>query len=167
MDPVFAWLENSALSTWIRESEAIYGFPGILVLHTLGMGFLAGVNAAIDLRILGLVPRVPLAAMAGFLPVAWIALAVNVASGLLLLLAYPTKALTNPLFYLKLLLIAGGLIFLVRIIREVLPGRLPDRSGRARLLAAGSLICWFGAIAAGRLLAYTYTRLLVHIDAHF
>jgi hypothetical protein len=31
---------------------------------------------------------------------------------------------------------------------------------RLRLLAAASLVCWAGAITAGRLLAYTHTRLL-------
>jgi hypothetical protein len=31
--------------------------------------------------------------------------------------------------------------------------------GRAKAFAAGSIVLWAGAITAGRLLAYTYTRL--------
>jgi len=32
-------------------------------------------------------------------------------------------------------------------------------TGRLRRLAAASILCWVGAITAGRFLAYTYTRL--------
>ncbi len=52
-----SWLEqieSSGLSTWIlRESNAIYAFPGILIVHTLGMALAAGSAAAIGLRLLG------------------------------------------------------------------------------------------------------------------
>jgi hypothetical protein len=39
----------------------------------------------------------------------------------------------------------------------------PDSSSSRALrrLAIASLVCWAGAITAGRLLAYTYTRLTV------
>ena len=63
VDSVFMWVEQSALSTWIRESPSVSAFPSILTLHTLGMGFLAGTNAAMDLRILGFAPSLPLAPM--------------------------------------------------------------------------------------------------------
>jgi hypothetical protein len=167
MNLVFAWIEDGALGTWIRESPSIFAFPAIVVLHTLGMGFLAGTNAAIDLRILGIARRIPLAPMAKFFPVLWLALAVNVASGILLLVAYPTKALTNPVFYLKLTLIAVGLVILRMIQNEVF--RHPDAdqpvSRRATMLAAGSLFVWIAAITAGRLLAYTHTWEMLGIPA--
>ena len=35
----------------------------------------------------------------------------------------------------------------------------PEFSPSLRRLAIASLLCWAGAITAGRLLAYTYTRL--------
>ena len=57
------WLEATALSTWLRESVSLLAFPFVLVLHTVGMGFLAGANAAIDLRILGVAAGVPLRPM--------------------------------------------------------------------------------------------------------
>jgi hypothetical protein len=165
VDPVFAWIEDGALSTWLRSS--LWAFPAVLVLHTLGMGFVAGVAAAYSLRILGVAPRVPLAPLTSFLPVAWAALGVNVASGLLLLIAYPTKALTNPLFYFKLSVIAAGVVTLRRIVRTVLPAVSAVPGRRAKTLAALNLGCWMAAIAAGRLLAYTYSRLTVNFEAHF
>jgi hypothetical protein len=38
---------------------------------------------------------------------------------------------------------------------------------RAKLLAALSLTCWMGVIAAGRFLAYTHTWLRVGLPAGF
>ena len=96
-----AWLESTGFSIWMRESGV--AFFGSLILHALGMGFLVGVHVATDLRILGVAPGVPLSLFRRFRPVASGALAVVIISGALLLVAYPAKALTNPVFYGKLL----------------------------------------------------------------
>jgi len=142
----------------------MFAFPGILTLHAIGMGFAVGISAALDLRILGVAAKVPLAEMRRFLPILWAGFWLNAASGILLLIGYPTKALTNPVFYLKLTLIAVAMVLLVRISRSTFttgthttPGN--ELSPRLRKLAIASLVCWAGAITAGRLLAYTYTRL--------
>jgi hypothetical protein len=158
-DPFFAWLESTALSRWIVESTSLFAFPGILAAHTVGLGLLAGLSVALDLRLLGAARGVPPAAFIRVLPVMWFGLYVNVLSGLALLLAYPTKALTNPVFYLKLGLIAAALGILRTQIATVRSGG-PFES-RSRLLAAVSLVTWAAATTAGRLLAYTCTRLTV------
>ena len=160
--PFLAWLESTGVSVWIRESPSILAFPGILSCHTIGMGFAAGINAAVALRILGVASAVPLAEMRRFLPVMWIGFWLNAASGIALLIAYPTKALTNPLFYVKLALVASG-VGLVKAIDRYLSRAStgdspPPRT--TRVLAAVSLGSWAGAIAAGRLLAYTYSHLM-------
>ena len=82
-------------------------------------------------------------------------------SGVLLLIGYPTKALTNPVFYLKLTLIAVAMVLLVRISRRVFApgGAPPEITSTLRTHAIASLVCWTGAITSGRLLAYTYHRL--------
>ncbi len=158
MDPVFIWIEDSALSTWVT-GEA---FPWILVAHTVGVGLVAGPNAAIALRILGAASAIPLRAMTGFFPVVWLGLLANVPSGLLLLIGYPTKALTNPVFYLKLVCIGLGLALMLHVRRSVLlpAGDAATRAqARAKGMAWASLALWAGAITAGRLLAYTHSRL--------
>jgi hypothetical protein len=166
LDPFLAWVESTALSQWIVGSPSIFAFPGILVLHAIGMGFAVGVSAALDLRILGFAPGVSLIEMRRFLPFLWAGFWLNAASGVLLLIGYPTKALTNPVFYLKLALIAAAMALLVRISRIVFPDKTPlpadgePRESRTlRRLAIASLVCWASAITAGRLLAYTYHRL--------
>ena len=155
-----AWLEMTALSVWVRESPSLLAFPFILIVHAWGMGFLAGSNAAVDLRILGFAPKVPLPGMTKFYPIMWFGFVINAISGLLLLIGYPTKALTNPVFYLKLLFIAVGMVLMRWLRRNVVSDDTP--SFRGRVVAALSLFVWAGAIVAGRLLAYTCKFLMVN-----
>lgn len=169
LEIVCGWVENTSLSMWIR-GESMLAFPTILSFHTLGMGFLAGTSAGMDLRLLGVANRVPLAALEKFYPVMWIALAVNFASGTLLLIGYPYKAFTNPLFYVKLALIAVAVYLIVRIRDKVLLQPNPEAASilnHGRTLAMMSLGCWASVILAGRLLAYTYTWLRVGIPSNF
>jgi hypothetical protein len=184
MDPFLIWLESTAFSTWMRESPSMFAFPAILSCHTVGMGLVAGINAALALRIFGAAPRVPIEEFKRFLPVMWFGFWLNAISGVALLIAYPTKALTNPVFYLKLVLIAFAMVLQWTISRRLFAGaasapvsggRLqpdraavdvaplrssPEHAGRVKRLAAASIVCWAGAITAGRFLAYTYTRLM-------
>ena len=161
MDPFLAWIETSELAMWVRGDSGggEFVFPVIVTLHTIGMGFLAGGSTAIDLRILGIASNIPLKPMARFVPLLWLAFAVNAVSGILLLVAYPTKALTNPVFYVKVCLIALAVFLLFRIAAVVLRAPDVDQKGvdaKAKLLAAASLASWVALITAGRLLAYTH-----------
>ncbi|MDR0780119.1 MAG: hypothetical protein LBF16_05420 [Pseudomonadales bacterium] len=164
MNAFFIWLESSSLSLWVRgESGADMAFPVIISLHAIGMGFLAGIASMINLRILGVAPKVPLGCLAAFLPVAWLALAINVVSGVLLLVGYPTKALTNWVFYVKLLCLAGALWGFLHLRRQVLLAPTPLSAARLvayQRVAALATLLWVAAIVAGRLLAYTYIHLM-------
>jgi hypothetical protein len=155
-------VESSAFSTWLRESPSLLAFPLMLSLHAIGMGLAAGINAAIALRILGVARGVPLAEMRPFVRVMWAGFWMNAASGVALLIAYPTKALTNPDFYLKMTFIALALVTVDALDRRVFgvtSAHEVSLTPTVRRLAAASLTCWSGAIIAGRLLAYTYTKL--------
>jgi len=168
-EAVFSWVEDTPLSMWVR-GESMLAFPTILSAHTLGMAFLAGTSAGMDLRLLGLANRVPLRELEKFYPVLWLALALSFVSGTLLLIGYPYKAFTNPVFYVKLALIAVAVYLIVRIRKEILLQPNPDAPEmyrRGRLLGMISLACWAGVIFAGRLLAYTYSYLLVGMPNNF
>ena len=161
IDPFLIWLESTALSQWVVGSDSMFAFPGILAMHAIGMGFAVGICLALDLRVLGVAPGVQIAEMRRFVPIVWVAFWINAISGVLLLIGYPTKALTNPVFYLKLLLIGVGLWLFSRIGRRVFndAGDEGAKSPLVQRLAIVSLVCWVGAITAGRFLAYTYHRL--------
>ena len=162
MEPFFVWIEATSLSTWLRESPSLWAFPFVLILHTVGLAFFVGTNVAWDVRVLGFSLGIPLEALRRYFLVMWAGFWINAFSGVLLLIAYPTKALTNPLFSTKLALIAFGVVLAFRIRREVNGlAALADAPSMARMLAAVSLVCWIAVIFAGRLLAYTCTRLTV------
>ena len=149
-------IEASALSTWIRESDAMYAFPGILIVHTLGMALAAGSAAAIGLRLLGVARQIPLASLRELVSVAWIGLLLNIGSGVLLVVAYPTKALTNPIFYLKLSVIVAALAVVRHLDRRVMTVEATPR----KLVPTALLVLTALAIVTGRLLPYTYRHLM-------
>jgi hypothetical protein len=167
MDAFLEFVEGSDLSMWIR-GDSMLAFPTIITLHTICMGFLAGASAAIDLRILGMAPGIPLDPLRRFYPLMWLALAINAATGTLMVIGYPTKQLTNPLFYVKLSLVALALWLVYRIGTEVLGAAKPGQgalTARAKWMAAASLAAWAGLIIAGRLLEYTHKWELLGIRA--
>src|ERR1700694_3397958 len=96
------WLEATPLSVWIREEPIVWAFPTIISCHTVGMGLVAGISTAIDLRILGCAPQVPLMETKKFLPFLWFGFWLNAISGVGLLICYPTKAVQTTVFYIKL-----------------------------------------------------------------
>ena len=164
MDSVFSWVETTAFSTLLRESPSLLAFPFVLILHTVGLAFLVGANVAINARILGMARGVPLLSMRRYYRAMWAGFWVNAFSGVLLLIAYPTKALTNPVFYLKLLMIAVALVVAGAIRRQIAAAPVPAGMPAPRhlkVLAIACLACWVISITAGRFLAYTCTRLMV------
>jgi hypothetical protein len=150
-------LENSAFAVWVRESSSLWAYPTILFLHTVGLGFLVGLNAAIDLRILGVARRIPLEPMETFYKIMWAAFWINALSGAALLVADATTKLTNPVFYIKMGFVALAVINMAvlrrRVFRRAANG-VAALAGVGRALAITSLIFWGGAITAGRLMAY-------------
>ena len=156
---IFKTIEESGISSWIRDSPSFFAYWFILSFHALGMGLLVGASVVVDLRVLGVARELPLSPLKGLYRIIWTGFWIQVASGLLLLVAYPTKALTNPDFYLKLLLIALAVVFMQRLRKRVFDDSSlsePEMMSKGKALAMWSLVCWAGAVTAGRLLAYTY-----------
>jgi hypothetical protein len=158
---LFSRIEATSLSVWVRESPSLLAFPGILTLHAIGMGFLVGTAAAVDLRIFGFARRIAMSSLQELVPIMRFGFWLNAISGMLLVIAFPTRQLSNPVFYVKLTLIAIALVDTRLLLQYV--ARMPSVEGentqaRTKFFAAASLILWAGAIVAGRLLYYTFTR---------
>lgn len=152
-------IEDSSFSTWMRESDSPFAFYFVLLFHTFGLALLVGANSLVDLRLLGFFRSIPLAPLKRFFRIMWIGFGINATTGLLLLASYPTKALTNPDFYIKLTIIGCAIWILVKIQKNVFSDTSiteADMMARGATLAKWSLLLWVGAISAGRLLAYTY-----------
>jgi hypothetical protein len=155
-------IENTGFSTWLRESESPFAFYFILLFHTFGLALLVGANAVVDLRLLGVARAIPIAPLKRLFRIMWIGFATNALTGVLLVFAYPTKALTNWDFYAKLTIIGFAMWVMQRLKVQVFQDSSLSESemmARGASLAKWSLVLWFAAITAGRLLAYTYKYL--------
>jgi hypothetical protein len=155
---IFNTIEQSGISTWLRESQSIFGFYFILLFHTIGMSLVVGANAVVDLRILGVASDLPLQPLKRLFGIMWAGLAINVTTGLLLLTAYPTKALTNPDFYVKLTFIGLAVFTMRKMNIHVFGDASLNEAGmiaKGKLMAMCSLVFWIGAVGAGRLLSET------------
>ncbi len=125
------------------------------------MGFVVGINIAISLRLTGFAASIPLAPLRKFYPLHWWCVGLIVLSGIGLLLAYPAKALTNPVFYVKLLALTMALL-ISRYFQNFLahPDTAATHNRLIVKLAFLTFLLWIITITAGRFLAYTNSVLL-------
>lgn len=155
-----AWLQASALGHVMRESGP-WAYPIVNLAHVLGVALLFGAVVILDLRLLGVWRRTPLAALSdAAVPVATFGFLLAASSGSGLLATKATEYADNPFLYIKLGAIGFGLLNVTAL--NLLPAwharrirALSPRETRQLAWVGGtSLACWLTAIAAGRMIAY-------------
>jgi hypothetical protein len=160
LQELLAWLEASALGHTMRGSGVwTYGVANLI--HILGVATLFGSVLILDLKLLGLWPRAPLAAVsAPTAPAAAIGFAIASLSGLCLISTNATEYAGNPFLLIKFPAIALGLLnacvlSFLPAWRERAARELAGRERRQLALCGGvSLACWVTALSAGRLIGY-------------
>lgn len=155
-----AWMQSSALGVFMRQSGP-WTYPLVNLGHILGVSTLFGSILVLDLRLVGLWRRVPLAALSrATVPVGQVGFVVAVTTGVGLVCSNAMEYIDNPFFAIKFPAIGLGLInvgvlsrlsgWRARGEREPTP-----REGRQLALIGGiSLACWLTAISAGRMIGY-------------
>jgi hypothetical protein len=150
-----AWLESSAFSSWLKESPSLLAYPAVLFLHAVGLVCAAGPSAVVSLRLLGVGRQLPVAPLDRFFPLIWVGFWISAISGAVMLAVDATTKLANPLFGVKMAFVSASVALMILVRRRV---RAAGAAGReaspGRWLALASLVCWAGAIAAGRFMAY-------------
>jgi hypothetical protein len=145
-------LQESGFGVWVAES--VWAYPIILTLHTVGLALLVGTTAFVDLRVLGVGSGVPVAPLDRLSPARWTGLGINAATGVALFVSAAAEKGAQPIFYIKLGLIALALIVDSRLRRRVFRQHEDVGLAGAKGFAAMSLCLWAAAITAGRLMAY-------------
>lgn len=153
---IAAQLEHSALGAAMRESLFLY--PLMNLLHIFGLILLVGAIGLLDLRILGWARGLPLKLCSHYLtPIALIGLATMLGSGFLIFSADAGPLSASTIFRVKIVVIAAALTNAV-LFRLAWSRRLADWDSAAPLIgraqAALSLLLWFSAATAGRLIGY-------------
>ena len=135
-------------------------YPAVEILHIMGFVIVVGAAFFFDLRLLGLARSVPVTALASHL-LSWAraGFAVVVPTGLMMFTAHATEMASNPVFRIKLILVAVGVLNAAAF--HQWPFKSVDgwnvgasAPAWAKATALVSLVCWSAAIACGRLLAY-------------
>jgi len=152
------WLEGTGVAQAMRQWLWLY--PTVEIVHILGFVILVGAAAMFDVRLLGFSRQLAVADMAQHL-LRWarLSLLLVIPSGVLMFMAHATETAENPVFRLKLLLIAAAALNALTFHRG------PFKSVRnwnqyvaipvsAKITAVLSLLLWAGVITCGRLLAY-------------
>jgi hypothetical protein len=145
-------LEQSSLGAAARGSAWLY--PLANLSHVLGAALLVGAIATFDIQVLRGAKNAGVIARA-VIPVAAFGLALQVASGIVVLAADAVPVVVNPAFQFKMAMFALGLLN-VAVFRWRFGGRLKADAplDGARGLAAVSLVSWLLVLLAGRFIAY-------------
>jgi hypothetical protein len=150
------WLSGTSLSQQIQD--AFWVIPTVQTVHIISIAIVMTSMAMLDLRLVGIAGRrQSLFDMAGrFLPWVWTALVVLLCSGTILIIGEPGRDLLNTVFWIKMSLLATGLV-LTWTFQHMLRRSKTfwDRNRPAAvLLGSASLVIWVGIIGAGRWIAY-------------
>jgi hypothetical protein len=157
-------IENSGFATYIRETPSVLGYSTVLALHTFGMAFLVGLSGVIALRVLGVIPELPLTPLKKLMPIVIVGFWVNAITGVVLTSLAIVSLSRNWDFYVKLASIVVAIVALTKMRRSAFadPNARDDApsSPEARRWAKLMLFFWGLAVLGGRLTAYaTYIRI--------
>jgi len=156
----------------VRLETALAAFPGVTALmqerwawplvesaHFIGLTLLFGAIAVWDLRLVGLLRPVSVAALHRLVPWAIAGFTLNVVTGLLFLMTYPDQYVYNTAFHVKMVAVAlagvNVVVFYAVAYRRaagLTPGApLP---AAARVCGGLSLALWLTVIVAGRMITF-------------
>lgn len=137
-------------------NDSPWAWPAAESVHFLGMSLSLGVLLAVNLRLLGVMRRVPFQQIHRLLPWGMLGFGVNLATGMVFVVAQPGQYVESAIFYWKVgfLLVAGAnFLFLTVFGRGWAPGNFTPNIGD-KFVALGSIVAWFGIVYAGRMLPF-------------
>jgi hypothetical protein len=134
------------------------GFPTLIALHSVGMAVVVGLSLAVSLRLNGMLTDLSPGVVPRLLDVAIWGFTLNFITGLLLFITRGPEYITSAIFLIKMLLVLVGaalMFWLRQHLRRAARGpQMPASDRRASLVSVSSSVAWFGAVVAGRLIAY-------------
>ena len=138
---------------YLRTSR--WGYAALNTAHVLGIAVLVGAILPLDLRLLGFWPQTSRADLARILvPVAVVGLGLAAATGPLLFAMRAEEYAALSVFRLKLVFVALGIAGALTLHRAYGLALEGASERRVAAHAALSLVCWIGALACGRFIAF-------------
>lgn len=129
-------------------------------MHFIGLVMIIGAVGVLDLRMLGFAKALPIASLHRLAPWGLAGFAINVVTGVLAFIGMPAFYTYDIAFWIKMFAIlllglnaaAFYLTDTFRVVERMGPGE--DAPMPAKIIAASSLVLWFGVITAGRYIQF-------------
>jgi hypothetical protein len=156
------WLAQTRISLAIQTNEWV--IPTIQSIHIAAIGIVLSSVFIVDLRIFGWAgtDQTLMQTLRRFAPWLWSALAVLLATGVLMVVGEPVRELLSLSFWLKMSLVLVGAALALGFQRALLR-QLDDRTQErwasrqsTRWLAGVAFRVWCGIVVLGRLIAYDH-----------
>lgn len=156
-DTIIAWLKTTALSHAMVQSTWLW--PWCEALHFIGLALLLGTAGLFDLRLMGFLKRIPVAAAMQMRPWAGVGVLINLVTGTMFFVGAPDQYINNSAWYAKLSFLAIAIANIVFF--ETRQGsRMLAMSGEAdtplsfKIAGAVSITSWFAVLYFGRMLPF-------------
>jgi len=149
------YLQTSALSEWLLVD--MLGFPTLIALHSVGMGVVVGLTFVIALSLNGVVSGIDRPLMLRFVALAVWGFTLNLVTGLLLFITRGPEYLATGIFLVKMLLVLMSAAIVAWLGQRLKAEPTATDVVADRLAARMAIVAttlWFGAVVAGRLIAY-------------
>jgi putative copper export protein len=149
------WIYGTGLSSAIRDNSWVV--PVVQSIHIIAITVVVGCALVTELRIVGVVaPDESMQVVVQrYLPWMWRALAVLLATGLVMIIGEPERTLSNVTFWIKMALVLTGVLASLRLRKPLLRPAEPTDKAPAKVLAWTLLVLWVAVIFCGRWIAYS------------
>jgi len=155
MTSLLLWISNARWMVYIRDSS--FGMPALQSVHLVGLTMLLATMLVLNLRLAGLTMMDwSLPSLERQLrPWALGAIAMVIASGIIMFLGNPAKYLASYPFLFKMTALSLAILFQVRVLRRLPVAEAGSRPRRTDVVVAAlALTLWFAVGWAGRAIAF-------------
>lgn len=156
-DALVVWLKSTSVSQAMTMTP--YLWPLCETLHFVGLALLIGGAGLIDLRLMGFLKSVPIAAVMQMRKWAALGVAINVVTGALFFIGAPEQYIHNSAWYWKLVFLMVAFvnvaIFETTQGKRMLTLAAEERTPASfKLAGAVSIGSWFLVLYFGRMLPF-------------
>jgi hypothetical protein len=156
-ETLVVWLKGTALSQMVVNSPWMW--PACETLHFIGLALVIGIAGLFDLRLMGFMRSVPVAAVMQMRPWAALGVVINVVTGVVFFVTAPDQYIWNTAWWAKVFFLMIAILniafFETRHGRELLtmaPGARTPTS--FKVAGVVSIVSWLGVLYFGRMLAF-------------
>jgi hypothetical protein len=156
-DAIVVWLQTTAVSHAMKDLPWLW--PLCETLHFIGLALLVGTAGIFDLRLLGFLKSLPLAAAMQLRGWAAVGITINVVTGVLFFAGAPDQYIDNPAWWAKvtflLVAVANIAVFETRQGARILALTADEDTPRSfKIAGAVSILSWAAVLYFGRMLPF-------------